>query len=186
MNEWEGSSTWVISPLSPLWTEIMNRNWISSDMAALSSRLPHLLLLSSSAGLCNPWASPCLLPLTLRFLPLHQPLRFHLPPLPGSVTRSTIIIPPWKYRWGTEDSMLGILPDFCLCTFSSALHFYPLLSFIVKCFWIMASEKTLESPWDNKEIKPVNPKGNQPWICIGRTDAFELWCWRRQSWQSLG
>ena len=31
--------------------------------------------------------------------------------------------------------------------------------------------KTLESPLDNKEIKPVNSKGNQPWIFIGRTDA---------------
>ena len=32
-------------------------------------------------------------------------------------------------------------------------------------------EKTLESPLDYKEIKPVNPKENQPWIFIGRTDA---------------
>ena len=32
-------------------------------------------------------------------------------------------------------------------------------------------EKTLESPLDWKEIKPVNPKGNQPRIFIGRTDA---------------
>ena len=32
-------------------------------------------------------------------------------------------------------------------------------------------EKTLESSLDCKEIKPVNPKGNQPWILIGRTDA---------------
>ena len=32
-------------------------------------------------------------------------------------------------------------------------------------------EKTLESPLDCKEIKPVNPKGNQPWIFIERTDA---------------
>ena len=32
-------------------------------------------------------------------------------------------------------------------------------------------EKTLESPLDCKEIKPVNPKGNQSWIFIGRTDA---------------
>ena len=32
-------------------------------------------------------------------------------------------------------------------------------------------EKTLESPLDCKELKPVNPKGNQPWISIGRTDA---------------
>ena len=32
-------------------------------------------------------------------------------------------------------------------------------------------EKTLESPLDSKEIKPVNPKGNEPWIFIRRTDA---------------
>ena len=32
-------------------------------------------------------------------------------------------------------------------------------------------EKIPESPLDCKEIKPVNPKGNQPWIFIGRTDA---------------
>ena len=37
------------------------------------------------------------------------------------------------------------------------------------CFWVL--EKTLESPLDCKEIKPVNPKGNQFWIFIGRTDA---------------
>ena len=39
------------------------------------------------------------------------------------------------------------------------------------CFWTVVLEKTLESPLDGKEIKPVNPKGNQPWIFIGRTDA---------------
>ena len=39
------------------------------------------------------------------------------------------------------------------------------------CFWTVVLEKTLESPLDSKEIKPVNPKGNQPWIFIGRTDA---------------
>ena len=32
-------------------------------------------------------------------------------------------------------------------------------------------EKTLESPLDCKEIQSVNPKGNQPWVLIGRTDA---------------
>ena len=36
--------------------------------------------------------------------------------------------------------------------------------------------KTLESPLDSKEIKPVNPKGNQPWIFIGRTDANDIVC----------
>ena len=39
------------------------------------------------------------------------------------------------------------------------------------CFWIMMLEKTLESLLDCKEIKLVNPKENQPWIFIGRTDA---------------
>ena len=39
------------------------------------------------------------------------------------------------------------------------------------CFWTVVLEKTLESPLDLKEIKPVNPKGNQPWIFIGKTDA---------------
>ena len=39
------------------------------------------------------------------------------------------------------------------------------------CFWIVVLEKTLESPLDCKEIKTVNPKGNQPWILIGRTNA---------------
>ena len=65
------------------------------------------------------------------------------------------------------------------------------------CFWTVILEKTLESPLDSKEIKPVNSKGDQFWIFIGRTDAKaensntlatwykELthwkkpWCWER-------
>ena len=47
-------------------------------------------------------------------------------------------------------------------------------------------EKTLESPLDSKEIKPVNPKGNQPWMFIGRTDAEAeapiLWLADIKSW----
>ena len=39
------------------------------------------------------------------------------------------------------------------------------------CFQAVVLEKTLESPLDSKEIKLVNPKGNQPWIFIGKTDA---------------
>ena len=38
------------------------------------------------------------------------------------------------------------------------------------CFWTVVMEKTLESPLDCK-IKPINPKGNQSWIFIGRTDV---------------
>ena len=64
------------------------------------------------------------------------------------------------------------------------------------CFWTVVLEKTLESSLDCKDIKPVNPKGNQPQIFIGRTDPeaeapilwlpdAELthwkrpWCWER-------
>ena len=39
------------------------------------------------------------------------------------------------------------------------------------CFQTVVLEWTLESPLDSKEIKLVNPKGNQPWILFGRTDA---------------
>ena len=54
------------------------------------------------------------------------------------------------------------------------------------CFLIVALEKSLESPLDSKEIKPVNPKGNQSWIFIGRTDteaeALILWLPDAKSW----
>ena len=45
------------------------------------------------------------------------------------------------------------------------------------CLWIVVLEKTLESPLDSKEIKPVKPKGNQPWIFTGSifVDASVLW-----------
>ena len=39
------------------------------------------------------------------------------------------------------------------------------------CFQTMVLEKTLESLLDSKEIKPVHPKGKQPWLFIGRADA---------------
>ena len=39
------------------------------------------------------------------------------------------------------------------------------------CFWTVVLEKTLQSPLDSKEIKPVNPKGNQLWVFTGRTNA---------------
>ena len=52
------------------------------------------------------------------------------------------------------------------------------------CFQIVVLEKTLESPLDCKEIKPDNPKGSQPWIFIGRTDAEApiLWPPDAKSW----
>ena len=75
-----------------------------------------------------------------------------------------------------------------------------------RCFPIVVLEKTLESPLDCK-IKPVTPKGNQPWLFIGKIDAkaeapnpwppyrnsqltVKDWCWgglraRREGWQSM-
>ena len=65
------------------------------------------------------------------------------------------------------------------------------------CFWTVVLEKTLKSSLDCKEIQLVNPKGNQSWIFIGRTDCWSwnsntlatsceevthwkrLWCWER-------
>ena len=66
-----------------------------------------------------------------------------------------------------------------------------------RCFWTMVLEKILGSPLDYK-IQPVNPKGNQSWIFIGRTDAeaetpntLATWCkelthWKRPwCWETL-
>ena len=53
-------------------------------------------------------------------------------------------------------------------------------------FWTVVLEKTLESPLDCKEMKPINPKGNQPLLFIGRTDAeaeaLILWLHDAKNW----
>ena len=58
------------------------------------------------------------------------------------------------------------------------------------CFWTMVLEKTLESPLDCKEIQPVDLKGNQSWIFIGRTDVgaetpilWVTWCEELTHWK---
>ena len=54
------------------------------------------------------------------------------------------------------------------------------------CFQIVVLEKTLASPLDSKEIKPISPRGTQPWIFIGKTDseaeAPVLWPPDGKSW----
>ena len=52
------------------------------------------------------------------------------------------------------------------------------------CFWIVVLDKTLESPLDCKEIKPVKPKGNQSLILIGKTNAKApiLWQPNAKNW----
>ena len=59
--------------------------------------------------------------------------------------------------------------------------------FFYNIIWTsLVLEKTLESLLESKEIKPVNPKGNQPWIFIGKTDAEAeasiLWAPDEKSW----
>ena len=71
------------------------------------------------------------------------------------------------------------------------------------CFQTVLLEKTLESPLNSKEIKPVIPKGNQPCIFVGRTDgegegpilwppdvkkrlSKRLWCWERWGQEERG
>ena len=56
------------------------------------------------------------------------------------------------------------------------------------CFWTVVLEKTLESPLDYKEIKPVNPKGNQTWRLIGRcwswsSNTLTTWCKVQAHWE---
>ena len=58
------------------------------------------------------------------------------------------------------------------------------------CSWTVVLEKTLESPLDYKEIKPVNPKENSPWMFIGKTDAeveapilLSIWCKKQTHWK---
>ena len=64
------------------------------------------------------------------------------------------------------------------------------------CFQVVVLEKILESPLDNREIKPVNPKRNQPWTFIGRcwrwsSNTLATWCeelthWKRPwSWERV-
>ena len=54
------------------------------------------------------------------------------------------------------------------------------------CFWTVVLEKTLESPLNCKDTKPVYPKGDQSWIFIGRTDAEDsapiLWPPDSKNW----
>ena len=66
----------------------------------------------------------------------------------------------------------------CLAGSKGSSLFY---EFLLKnwCFWTVMLEKTLQTPLDCKEIQPVNPKGNQSWILIGRTDAEALILWWR-------
>ena len=70
----------------------------------------------------------------------------------------------WRPKYKSEDGQI-LNP-------AISHPFHTVTSFCLNwCFWTVVLEKTLESPLDCKDIKSVNPKGNQPWIFIERTDA---------------
>ena len=88
----------------------------------------------------------------------------------------------WSDRCGCLDYCSGYTNSYITKTHTTVLYSMLILKLQLKslglpkalkkwCFRIVVLEKTLEGPLDSKEIKPVNPKGNQPWIFIGRTDA---------------
>ena len=91
---------------------------------------------------------------------------------PTVQVKSHVSQPRYKWCQHPEDAWtyltkLNKVPFF---TFLS----WPILNW---CFWTVVLEKTLQSPLDCKEIKPVSPKGNKPWIFIGRTEAEALILW---------
>ena len=56
------------------------------------------------------------------------------------------------------------------------------------CFRVVVLEKILESPLESREIKPVNPKRNQPWTFIGKywcwsSNTFATWCEELTHWK---
>ena len=83
-----------------------------------------------------------------------------------SLSRVRLLSTPWTAAYQAPPSM-----DFP--GKSTGVGCHCLLWVMPKLYlkWVTITEKTLESPLNFKEIKLVNPKGNQPWIFIGRTDA---------------
>ena len=93
-----------------------------------------------------PWLIFLLLPIPLAWVIQHPKMpKPHIPPLAIMPAPEIQILESWNHKDGWVPKNW--------------------------CFQTVVLEKILESPLDSKEIKPVNPKGNQPWIFIGRTDA---------------
>ena len=83
----------------------------------------------------------------------------------GSILKSRDIIFPTKVHL-VKGMVFPVVMDGC-----ESLDYKERWELKNWCFWTVVLEKTLESPLNWKDIKPVNPKGNQSWIFIGKTDA---------------
>ena len=79
----------------------------------------------------------------------------------------------WKGRHMTLPTKIHIVKGMVFPVVMCGCESYHKEGWALKkwCFWTMVLEKTLESPLDCKEFKPVNPKGIQPWIFTARTNA---------------
>ena len=92
---------------------------------------------------------------------------------------------PWKYQAKLKkpDTEPYIVLEIFKIGMSTGTECWALKNW---CFWIVVLEKILKSPLDSKEIKPVNPKGNQLWIFTRRTNAVAeapiLWTPDAKSW----
>ena len=111
---------------------------------------------------------------------------------------SGVILEPKKIKSDTVSTSIchevmgpnGMILVFWMLSFKPAISLSS-FTFIKRLFsssslWTVVLEKTLESPLDCEEIKPVNPKGNQSWIFIGRTDTVAeapiLWSPDMKNW----
>ena len=95
---------------------------------------------------------------------------------------------PWTARRSNQSILKEIRPEYSL---EGLIWMWALdceESWVPKnwCFWSVVLKKTLESPFDCKEIQPVHPKGDQSWVFIGRTYAEAeipiLWPSDAKSW----
>ena len=150
---------------------------------------PWIAAHQSSLFITNSQSSPKLMSIELVMPSIHlilcRPLLL-LPPIPPSIrvfSNESTLRMRWPKYWSFSFS---ISPSNELTNKSPSSQSYGFSSSHVWmweldcenswapknwCFWTDVLETILESPLDCKEIQPVNPKGNQSWIFIGRTDA---------------
>ena len=124
----------------------MGRQWIVADFIFLGSKI-------TADGDCSHGIKRCLILRRKATTNLDSVLKSRDIPLSAKVfIVKALVFPVIMYRYDSWDHKEG---------WTSKNW----------CFWTVVLEQTLESPLDCKEIKPVNSKGNQLWIFIGRSDA---------------
>ena len=92
--------------------------------------------------------------------------------------------------WTVKKAECWRIDAFVFCFFNLILFNFTILFWFCHiskwCFWSVVLDKTLESPLDCKEIQPIHPKWDQPWVFIERTDAKAetpiLWPPHAKSW----